>query len=485
MSYSHLNYQEYIENIDYWFGTFHVLPPRWAQRLDELGYESISALDFYDDLFGEDLEPHRLPKDYQTGDYAAIALEIDKETVVDENGKEKEVNRGHRTTVTQGNSELYDLIDRTKLPCYIAPVSYAGRNRLNENARFLYALCVEVDNIERKNGLEELFYTFKREVRPIPRPTYIVCSGNGLHLYWKFVKPIPLFQNIFEQFQEIKTYMTRNLWDKQISNEWRKVQYESVCQSFRCVGTSGKNRSKRAMAFKVGSELTIEEFNERLPEDLRLDVVYKSKLTREKAKELYPIWYKRRIEEGAQRGHYDRAPGIYYNWIKKIMDPDNGAEVGHRYNCLENLCSLAVQCGIGRNQVEKDCRMVAEYFEELTVQEDNHFTEFDINCALRTYNQRSEGAYRRKIEYISKKTGIALTPNKRNGRKQKEHLQRARAVQSIDYPDGSWRNKDGRPKGSGTAQKQVEEWRKNHPDGKKADCIRDTGLSKPTVYKWW
>ena len=76
MSYSHLNYQEYIENIDYWFGTLHVLPPRWAQRLDELGYESISALDFYDDLFGEDLEPHRLPKDYQTGDYAAIALEI-------------------------------------------------------------------------------------------------------------------------------------------------------------------------------------------------------------------------------------------------------------------------------------------------------------------------------------------------------------------------------------------------------------------------
>ena len=33
--------------------------------------------------------------------------------------------------------------------------------------------------------------------------------------------------------------------------------------------------------------------------------------------------------------------------------------------------------------------------------------------------------------------------------------------------------------------KVVEEWQKNHPDGKKADCIRDTGLSKPTVYRWW
>ena len=31
----------------------------------------------------------------------------------------------------------------------------------------------------------------------------------------------------------------------------------------------------------------------------------------------------------------------------------------------------------------------------------------------------------------------------------------------------------------------VIEWRKAHPDGKKADCIKETGLSKPTVYKWW
>ena len=31
----------------------------------------------------------------------------------------------------------------------------------------------------------------------------------------------------------------------------------------------------------------------------------------------------------------------------------------------------------------------------------------------------------------------------------------------------------------------VKQWRAEHPNGKKAECIRDTGLSKPTVYKWW
>ena len=131
--------------------------------------------------------------------------------------------------------------------------------------------------------------------------------------------------------------------------------------------------------------------------------------------------------------------------------------------------------------MEKDCRRVAVHFEEITETEDNHFTEYDILCALKTYHTGGEQAYRRRIEYISKKTGIKLTPNKRNGRKQRLHLERARAVQEIDYPDGEWRNKEGRP----TAEQIVREWQEHHPDGRKAECIRGTGLSKPTVYKWW
>ncbi len=44
-----------------------------------------------------------------------------------------------------------------------------------------------------------------------------------------------------------------------------------------------------------------------------------------------------------------------------------------------------------------------------------------------------------------------------------------------------WTDNNGRP----DVSKIVEDWRKANPDGKKADCIRATGLSKPTVYKWW
>ena len=41
--------------------------------------------------------------------------------------------------------------------------------------------------------------------------------------------------------------------------------------------------------------------------------------------------------------------------------------------------------------------------------------------------------------------------------------------------------KNGRP----TAEDKVREWQFKNPGKKKADCIRETGLSKPTVYKWW
>ena len=220
--------------------------------------------------------------------------------------------------------------------------------------------------------------------------------------------------------------------------------------------------------------------NSFLPDDKKLDSIYKSNCSLEKAKKRYPEWYKRRIEEGKDRGHFNRYKPIYYDWINKILD---GAVVGRRYNCLENLCSLAVQCNIEPEQVEKDCRMVAERFEMLTEDDKNHFTEYDILCALRTYHNADGQAYRRRIDFISAKTGITLVPNKRNGRTQEEHMKVMRAIQGVVNPN--WRDGNGRPKGSGTKEEIVLKWRAEHPEGKKVDCIRDTGLTKPTVYKWW
>ena len=38
----------------------------------------------------------------------------------------------------------------------------------------------------------------------MPRPTYLISSGTGLHLYYVFEKPIPMFKNIVEQLEKLK-----------------------------------------------------------------------------------------------------------------------------------------------------------------------------------------------------------------------------------------------------------------------------------------
>lgn len=48
----------------------------------------------------------------------------------------------------------------------------------------------------------------------------------------------------------------------------------------------------------------------------------------------------------------------------------------------------------------------------------------------------------------------------------------------VDYPNFEWA---GRP----SAQDRVYEWRKQNPEGRKADCHRDTGLDPKTIRKWW
>lgn len=478
-----LTYEDMISHPEIWGKEL----PKWATELAERGYKGICAIDFYSDIFGDDLEEERLPDDYKRGEYAGIAIEKVKKTddkgnlVLDNKNRPRYI--GRRYTITKGNMKLYNLIDSSDNFCMIAPISYAGRVRKNDNARYMYALCIEVDHINPKTGLQELIYSWVRDFLAVPEPTYIVCSGAGLHLYFVFERPIPLWRNVFEQLTEVKKYFTPILWSQYISLASDAIQYESINQPFRCVGTRTKAGSY-ALAFKVGTKITIEQLNSFLPKELKLNCVYKSKHTLDEAKRLYPEWYQRRIEQGQERGCYNRHKPIYYNWIDKIL---KGAVVGKRYNCLENLCSLAVQCNIEPEQVEADCRRIAEHFERLTDSEDNHFTEYDVLCALKTYHTASEQAYRRKIEYIAKKTGIPLTPNKRNGRKQIVHLMGARALQQInDQVNGTnWREGNGRPKESGTKAQQVFEYRAAHPDAKKIDCERETKLSRHTVLKWW
>ena len=138
------------------------------------------------------------------------------------------------------------------------------------------------------------------------------------------------------------------------------------------------------------------------------------------------------------------------------------------------LVIYAVKCGIPYEEVKKKAY---DLVSELNSRKpEQPFTVEDVNSALECYDVQFATF---PINDISRLSGIFIEKNKRNGRKQKQHCEVMRAIQNVVNP--KWRDGNGRP----SAEKTVREWRRLHPDGKKADCIRETGLSKPTVYKWW
>ncbi len=56
---------------------------------------------------------------------------------------------------------------------------------------------------------------------------------------------------------------------------------------------------------------------------------------------------------------------------------------------------------------------------------------------------------------------------------------------NVTHIDKDWRQGNGRPKNSGTKQSLIQEWRIKNPQGKKIDCHKELGLSRPTIDKWW
>ena len=64
---------------------------------------------------------------------------------------------------------------------------------------------------------------------------------------------------------------------------------------------------------------------------------------------------------------------------------------------------------------------------------------------------------------------------------QEEHLKKLRKIINNKYINGKLRNCIGRPK----KDMIIKEWKQLNPNGTKFQCIKETGVSKSTVYKYW
>ena len=430
-------------------------------------FDEVTPKEFYRSIFpmGE-LQEKGVMNDRK---YNAIAIEVMPD--------DSEI-QTKRYTITDDLDQIDKLVKHKNF-ILLSPISYCGKSRESVNARFIYALAIDLDGVNKVQNMADLFH--QMDVADfLPRPTYVVSSGNGLHIYYVFKEPIPCFKNITDQMVRLKHNLTKKLWNGYLTDLSENVQYQSLFQGFRLVGGVTKN-GDIVRAFETGKKVDLEYLNQYVQSENQVKkFTYKSKLTLEQAKKKYPEWYDKRIVKKLPKGTWKCKRDLYDWWKRKLM-----TEIveGHRYYGVMMLSIYAKKCGITREELEQDAFGFISRLDRLTSSEDNHFTRADVLSALEMYN---DNYITFPIETISKLTNVRIDRNKRNGLKQKQHLHLARRrkedMKDIDLP---MKAPEGRPKGSSKERKIVMEWQTNHPDGKKADCIRDTGLSKPTVYRWW
>lgn len=433
-------------------------------------FPEVSYMDFYRSLFP--VGSFEKKGIYETGKYNGIAVSIRK--------GEK---RAKRMTVTDDLDTIRRMAATDDF-CIMSPISYIGKSRKSENARLMYALAIDLDGIETAMQWEFFMEQIRRGhemlgfIWGIPRPTYLVSSGTGVHIYYVFKKPIPLFRNIVEQLEVLKRRLTWQAWTQGASSLHDNVQYESLFQGFRMVGTITKNGG-RCRAFRVEDKVSMEYLNIFIPEEYQVkNFAYKSDLTLSAAREKYPEWYQKRIVERRPRNTWTCKKDLYDWWIRKLIA---GATQGHRYWCIMTLATYAKKCGVPRETLEADAYGLIP----LMNTKGDAFTEDDVLHALEAYD---DSYFTYPIHTIVTRTGIPIKKNKRNFQKQADHLEIARAIRDIKTKQKGkrdWREGNGRPKGSGEKANVVKEWQLQHPEGKKIECHRDTGLSRMTIDKWW
>jgi hypothetical protein len=354
-------------------------------------------------------------------------------------------------------------------------ITYFGRKNVQEHASKMYAMIFDLDGVtdETLNAFLSGAYADDYDIYPIPN--YIALSGHGVHLYYIFEEPVPLYPNLKIQLKSLKYALTDKMWNRYTSKSEKK-QYQGINQGFRPIGGKTKIDGVKVRAFQLNLHpFSLAELGKYIPEEYQVDeskLYRESKMTLAEAKKAYPQWYQDKIINKQERRYWIVKDDLYEWWLRQIRQK---ASLGHRYFDVMCLAIYAAKCNIPYEDLEIDALELIPFMN--LIAPDQEFTEADVYSALECYDVKYCTF---PIEDIEKLSGIQIKRNRRNGRKQALHLQIARNTRDILHPDG-WQNKEGRPKKA----EAVKEWRKENPNGKMIDCHRATGMSRDTIRKWW
>lgn len=439
-------------------------------------------------------------------------------------GKRQKENKNKTFVITSGAERLHEMLEHPFV--IMSPISYTGKRRTKNNARYLFAIAIDIDIVDGDN-VENLLYQsdpFRKHIT-FPQPQIIVNSGYGIHIYFLLEKPAPMFKDAYPILNKIKKELTRRVWNKGTTHEEPKhPQFQGNCQGFRVPGTQTKTRktvtafqnmnphckpyySISDLTFGGGGFLTMEEENL-----LKKGEYDPHRVSVERARQLYPEWYERRIVLKTPPGRWYVKRDLYDWWRNQIF---LHASVGHRYFCLMTLAIFAKKCkqltyeqfravyaerlkglserqimnrykkrrGVTEEEFKKDLMDFVSVLDGLsfTKKEEDRFTVDDALDAAAAYQETYCTFPMADLRDI---TGVEIEKNQRRKYKtQVEHLMEARAVRDAhDEKRGhSWNTERGRKR----KQDLVFQWKQEHPDATMYACAKELGISRSTVKQWW
>lgn len=369
--------------------------------------------------------------------------------------------------------------------CILNGITYFGRKNVLLHASKMFAMIFDLDGVTDKKLNSFLSGAFHDAY---PTPNYIILSGHGVHLYYLFEEPIPLFPNLKIQLKSLKYALIDKIWNGYTSTI-QKPQKQGINQGFRIIGGKTKKGATESevRAFQINSHpFNLRQLCEYVPEEFRVDekkLFRESKMTLEEAKKKYPDWYEQVVLKKEYRRsrwqiekkvHGDDPYALYHWWLKQIK---GGATYGHRYFCIMCLAIYAIKCNLPFEQLSKDAYGLVPFLNSLNP--DEPFTDSDVESALECYDLKYCTFPTKDIESIS---GIQIKRNKRNEQKQADHLEEIRLIRDLRMKrqGRKWTDGNGRP----SKEKIVRKFLEEHPDYSIAGAARALEVDWNTVNKY-
>lgn len=459
-------------------------------NLQDTYYNNISILEsLYTSYNGYEFYKYIFPNNENKGEYDenfskpnAVFLYRNQTKLSKKNKDNRQFNR-HIMLSDTWQDDYMKFVEMNNMTL-CSGLSYVGKSNKLDSSRHMNALIFDIDGVgtSELNTLLLRFGQPPKNIRTLPIPTFVVLSGTGVHLYYVFKEPVNLYPHIKIQLKHLKYELTARIWEYTQTSQEKQIQYQSINQSFRMVGSINAKYGVELVAFKTGEYIDIDYLNEYIKKSenkVNLEKIFKEpKMTLAEAKKAYPEWYEKVIinkDKTSKKWDIQSKQGYaLYEWWLNQAENING---GHRYFYMMCMSVYACKCDVPFEKLESD--MYDIYYKLQQVSHTNKLSEDDIHSALEMY---SKEYYNLTIETISALTDVKIKRNKRNYRKQLEHMKYMNAMKSFKIEMNEC-TKGGRP----TAKEIVSNWQTEEKNKyrKKIDCVRDTGLSKNTVYRWW